>query len=181
LDHQALIVDFDTDQLLGQTLNIAKPKTRLLVSTQKRVMHQYQVKLHHRLQAQNIYQRANKLHAQYKATTTPSQWMDDQAKTLDKYITTCMLIAEATIHSHNTDNFSPKQVEAADMEKFRKLALQANRSNASTPTPPMECIMSRYPTMDTEGLDNTPTIIYNLRQRTTPCIFTGKSQNHSTE
>jgi hypothetical protein len=35
--------------------------------------------------------------------------MDDQAKTLDKYITTCMLIAEATIHSHNTDDFSPKK------------------------------------------------------------------------
>jgi hypothetical protein len=89
--------------------------------------------------------------------------MDDQAKTLDKYITTCMLIAEATIHSHNTYDFSPKKVEAADLEKFWKLALQANRSNTSTPMPPMECIMSRYPTMDTEGLDDTPTIIYNLR------------------
>jgi hypothetical protein len=102
-------VDFDTDQLLGQTLNIAKPKTRLLVSTQKRVMHQYQVELHHRLQAQNIYQQANKLRAQYKATMTPSQWMDDQAETLDKYITTCMLIAEATIHGHNTETSAQKK------------------------------------------------------------------------
>jgi hypothetical protein len=127
-------------------------------------MHQYRVELHHRLQAQNIYQRANKLCAQYKATTTPSQWMDDQTEILDKYITTCMLIAEATIHSHNTDDLSPKKVEAADTEKFWKLALQANRSNASTPTPPMESIMSRHPTMDTEGLDDTPTIIHNLRQ-----------------
>jgi hypothetical protein len=28
----------------------------------------------------------------------------------------------------------------------------------------MEQIMSRYPTMDTAGINNTPTIIYNLRQ-----------------
>jgi hypothetical protein len=161
-DHQALIVDFNTEQLLGQPLNISKPKTRLLVSTRKRAMHQYRFELHHRLQAQNIYQQANKLRAQYKTTTTPSQWMDDQTGILDKYITTCMLIAEATIHSHNMDDFSTKKVEAADMEKFWKLALQANRSNASTPTPPMESIMSRHPTMDTEGLDDTPTIIHNL-------------------
>jgi hypothetical protein len=31
--HQALIVDFDTAQLLGQPLHISKPKTRLLIST----------------------------------------------------------------------------------------------------------------------------------------------------
>jgi hypothetical protein len=155
-------VDFNTEQLLGQILNIAKPKTRLLVSTRKRSIHQYQVELNHRLQAQNIYQRADKLHTQYKTTTTPSQWMDEQAKTLDKYITTCMLIAEATIHSHNMDDFSPKKVEAADIKKFWKLALQANRSNASTPTPPMKHIVTRYPMMDTEGLNDTLTIIDNL-------------------
>jgi hypothetical protein len=45
-DHQALIVDFDMEQLLGQTLNIAKPKTRLLMSTQKRSMPHYRVELH---------------------------------------------------------------------------------------------------------------------------------------
>jgi hypothetical protein len=90
--------------------------------------------------------------------------MGDQAETLDIYRTTCMLIAEATIHSHNTDDFSPKKVEAADMEKFWKLALQANRNNAPTPKPPMKHIMSRYPKMDTAGLDKRPTIIHHLKQ-----------------
>jgi hypothetical protein len=52
-------------------------------------------------------------------------------------------------------------VEAADMEKFWKLVLQANRSNTPTPTPPMEHIMSRYPTMDTAGLDDTPITLSN--------------------
>jgi hypothetical protein len=105
-------VDFNMPQLLGQTLNMAKPKTRLLVSTQKTVMHLYHVELNHRLQAQNIPQQVNKLLTKYKTTTTPSPQMDDQAETLDKYITTLMLIAEGTIHSHNTDDFSPIQVGA---------------------------------------------------------------------
>jgi hypothetical protein len=101
-------VDFNTAQLLGQTLNIAKPKTRLLTSTRKKAMCQYCIKLNHRLQAQNIYQRVNKLHARYKTQTAHTQWMEDQAEILDDYITTCMLIAESTIHSHNLDDFSPK-------------------------------------------------------------------------
>jgi hypothetical protein len=35
-DHRALIVDFDTAQLLGQTLHIVKSKTRLLTATRKK-------------------------------------------------------------------------------------------------------------------------------------------------
>jgi hypothetical protein len=35
-DHRALIVDFDTGKLLGHAIPIAKPKTRLLTSTQKK-------------------------------------------------------------------------------------------------------------------------------------------------
>jgi hypothetical protein len=60
---------------------------------------------------------------------TPTPQMDDQAETLDRYITNCMISAEATIHSHNMEDFSPKKVEATNTEKFWKLALQANRDN----------------------------------------------------
>jgi hypothetical protein len=44
--------------------------------------------------------------------------MEDQVEILAGYITTCMLIAESTIHSHNLEDFSPKRVEAASIEKF---------------------------------------------------------------
>jgi hypothetical protein len=141
-DHWALVVDFDTAQLIGQAIHIAKPKTRLLVSTRKKSMHQYRTELDCRLQAQNIYTRANKLLAKYKSKRAATAWMEEQAEILDKYITDCMLNAEATIHEHNLDDFSPHKVETAMMEKFWKLALQANRSNHVPPTQPMEKIIN---------------------------------------
>jgi hypothetical protein len=100
-------VDFDTPQLLGQAIHVVKPKMRLLVSTRKKAMHQCRVELYTRLQAQSIYSRGNKLLAKYQATTP---WMDEQAKILDKYITNCMLKAEATIHKHNLEDFSPTKL-----------------------------------------------------------------------
>jgi hypothetical protein len=109
LDHRALIVDFDTAQLLGQTLHIAKPKTRLLVLTQKKAMQQYCIELDYRLMIQNIYQRATKLLAKYKKEKEHTPWMENQVEILGNYITTCMLAAEATIHLHNFEYFSPKK------------------------------------------------------------------------
>jgi hypothetical protein len=144
-DHRALIVDFDTAQLLGQTLNIAKPKTRLLTSTQKN---------------QCISTTSNSItgckpktstkestnSTRYKTIIACTQRMEDQAEILNDYITHCMLIAESTIHSHNLDDFSPKKVEAASVENFWKLALQANSNSTLTPTPPMEKIMQNIQT-----------------------------------
>jgi hypothetical protein len=117
-DHQALIVDFNTPQLLGQTIHITKPKTRLLVSTRKKAMHQYQVELDIRLQAQNIYSLATKLLAKYQTTAAMTPWMDEQSETINKYITNCMPKAEATIHEHNLEDFSPYKVEMALTENF---------------------------------------------------------------
>jgi hypothetical protein len=104
-DHMVLIVNLNTAQLLGQTLNVAKPKTRLLTLARKKAMRQYCIELDHRLQAQNIYERVGKLHARYKTKTAYTQKMEDQAEILDDYITNCMLTAESTIHSHNLDDF----------------------------------------------------------------------------
>jgi hypothetical protein len=135
-------VDFDTPQLLAQAIHITKPKTRLLVSTRKKAMHQYRIELDTRLQAQNIYSRANKLLAKYQATTATTPWMDEQAEIMDKYITDCMLKAEATIHEHNLEDFSPHKVEMALTEIFWKLALQANQRNSIPPTQPMKNIIN---------------------------------------
>jgi hypothetical protein len=120
-DHRALVVDFNTAQLIGQAVHITKPKTRLLVSTRKKSMHQYQVELDRRLQAQNIYTRMGKLLEKYQSATATTIWMEQQVETIDQYITDCMLNAEVTIHEHNLDNFSPHKVEMAMMEKIWKL------------------------------------------------------------
>jgi hypothetical protein len=101
-------------------------------------MHQYCVELDTRLQAQSIYSRANKLLAKYQATTATTPWMDKQAEIMDKYITSCMLKAEATIHEHNLEDFSLHKVEMALTEMFWKLAFQANWHNSTPPTQPMK-------------------------------------------
>jgi hypothetical protein len=44
--------------------------------------------------------------------------MEDQVEILDSYITTCMIIVESTIHSHNLEDYSPKNVEAARTDFF---------------------------------------------------------------
>jgi hypothetical protein len=180
-DHQALIVDFDTLQLLRQAIHIAKPKTRLLVSTQKNAMHQYWVELDHRLQAQNIYICTNKLLVKYQSTTATTTWMEEQAETLDKYITNCMLNAEATICRHNLDDFSRHKVEMAMMEKFWKLALQANQSNFTLPTQPIKKIINQYPNMDTTGMEDIPIIIQRLcnsKEKYREAIAKGKQIQH---
>jgi hypothetical protein len=71
-------------------------------------MRQYQIGLNNKLLAQNIYQRAETLIEQYKTKAKTTTWMGDQAKILDKYIMSCMLAAEATIHCHILEDFSPK-------------------------------------------------------------------------
>jgi hypothetical protein len=156
-------VDFDTAQLIGQAIHIAKPKTRLLVSTRKKSMHQYWVELDHRLRTQNIYIHTNKLLAKYQSTTATTTWMEEQAEALDKYITDCMLNAEATIHEHNLNDFSPHKVEMAMMEKFWKLALQANWSNYTIPTQLMKKIINCYPNMVTTGMEEIPINTQQLR------------------
>jgi hypothetical protein len=75
-DHQALIVNFDTGQLLGHATHIAKPRTRLLTSSRKKPIHQYCTALDNKLQAQNVYQQVTKLLAKYSITKPPTQWME---------------------------------------------------------------------------------------------------------
>jgi hypothetical protein len=65
--------------------------------------------LDNKLQAQNVYQQVTKLLAKYATIKLPTQWMEDQTEILDKYITDCMLLAEAMIHQHSLDDFSPKK------------------------------------------------------------------------
>jgi hypothetical protein len=88
-DHRALIIDFDTAQLLGEALHFTKPKTRLLVLMQRKAMRQYHIKLDYRLSAQNVYQRATKLLAKYKKEKEHMPWMENQVEILGNYITTC--------------------------------------------------------------------------------------------
>jgi hypothetical protein len=84
-------------------------------------MHQYCIKLDHKLQAQNIYSRANKLLAKYQTTAAVTTWMDEQAKIINSYLTDCMLKAESTIHKYNLEDFSPHKVEMASTENFGSL------------------------------------------------------------
>jgi hypothetical protein len=90
--------------------------------------------------------------------------MEDQTEILDQYITNCMLSAEATIHRHNLDDFSPKKVEMATLEKFWKLSLHAHRTKSTTPTQPMINIMERFPTIDFSGFNNKTSIIEKLQE-----------------
>jgi hypothetical protein len=90
--------------------------------------------------------------------------MEDQTEILDQYITNCMLSAEATIHCHSLDDFSPKKVEMATLEKFWKLSLHAHRTKSTTPTQPMINIMERFLMTDFSGFDNKTTIIEKLRE-----------------
>jgi hypothetical protein len=108
-DHWALIVDFDTGT--SHSHHEAKNKTPSI--NLEKAMHQYCVKFDYRLQAQNSH--ANKLLTKCQTTAATTPWMDKQANMIDKYITNCMLKAEATIHEHNL--FSPHKVEMALMEK----------------------------------------------------------------
>jgi hypothetical protein len=180
-DHWALIVDFDTPQLLGQALHIAKPKTRLLVSTQKKAMHQYHVELDTRLQAQSIYSRANKLLAKYQATTATTPWMDKQAETMDKYITDCMLKAEATIHKHNLEDFSPHKVEMAFDRKILEACFTGQLAQLHTTNSANEKIINWYPNMDTTGMGDKNTIIQRLhdsKEKYKEAIARGKEIRH---
>jgi hypothetical protein len=55
-----------------------------------------------------------------------------------------------------------KKVEAANMEKFWKLALQANKDNRPAPTTPMEKIIANYPNMETSRMHDKPAILDQL-------------------
>jgi hypothetical protein len=76
--------------------------------------------------------------AKYQSTTATTTWLEEQAETLDKYITDCMLNAEATIHKHNLEDFSPHKVNLEDfsphkvkmamMEKFWKQVSEGLRA-----------------------------------------------------
>jgi hypothetical protein len=68
-----------------------------------------------------------------------------------------------------------------NMEKFWKLALQANMNNTLTPTPTMEKIMASYPKMDTAGIDEPSTIIdkpWQSKETYRDAITKGKELRH---
>jgi hypothetical protein len=152
-DHRALIVDFNTDKLLGKTMNIAKNKTRKLKSHSRKASSQYRNELYQMLTEQNIFSRVNNVVRIYENSKIISKCMDWKAEQLDKYITSCMVKAEEMIKSYNTEDFSPEKAKRADIEKFWKLAEQAYRKNENTPTPPMETIVQRYPNETFENME----------------------------
>jgi hypothetical protein len=144
-------------------------------------MQQYCIKLDLRLTAQNTYQRATKLLAVYKEQKEHALRMENQAEILDNYITMCMLTAEATIHCHNFKDFSPKKVELANMEKFWKLALQADKDNRAAPTTPMAKIITNYPNMETSRMHDRPVILEQLcscKENYRQAIAKGKELQH---
>jgi hypothetical protein len=77
--------------------------------------------------------------------------------------------------------FQSKKVEAANMEKFWKLALQANKDNKPVPTTPMEITITNYPNMDTSGMHDKPAILEELRackENYKQAIAKGKELQH---
>jgi hypothetical protein len=144
-DHRALIVDFNTEKLLGQTLNIAKNKSRVLQSNNRQSSRHYRNELHHMLSEQNIFERVDAIVRVYEKFNILSKRSDHQAEVIDKYISDCMIKAESSIRTYNNDDFSPEKVKRADMEKFWKMAKQANRKMESIPTLPMTELILKYP------------------------------------
>jgi hypothetical protein len=144
-DHRGLIVDFDTEKLLGQTSNIAKHKTRVLKSISRKVSSQYRRNLNDMLNQQNIFKRVDSIIYIHEKHGVISKRGHQQAEVIDQYITTCMVRSENLIKVYDTEDFSPLKVKRADMEKFWKMAEQAERKHETTPTPAMSNIMTKYP------------------------------------
>jgi hypothetical protein len=144
-DHRGLIVDFDTEKLLGQTSNIAKHKTRVLKSISRKVSSQYRRNLHDMLNQQNIFNRVDSIIYIHEKHGVISKRGHQQAEAIDLYITTCMVKSENSIKVYDTEDFSPLKVKRVDMEKFWKMAEQAERKHETTPTPAMSNIMTKYP------------------------------------
>jgi hypothetical protein len=115
--HRGLIVDFDTEKLLGQTANIAKHKSRVLKSISQKVSGQYRGKLHSMLNQQNIFNRVDSIIRIYKKHGVISKCGHQQAELIDQYITTCMVKLENSIKIYDTEDFSPVKVKREDMEK----------------------------------------------------------------
>jgi hypothetical protein len=68
-------------------------------------------------------------------TTNQTAWVDTQAKTLDEYITNCMLAAEATIHRHNLEDFSPKKLNSNDGKILETCPTGQPNKHTETNTP----------------------------------------------
>jgi hypothetical protein len=162
-DHRALIVDFNTDKLLGKTMNIAKNKTHILSSQNRKSSHQYRNELHNMLTEQNVFGRVDKVVRIFENSRIISKRMEWRAEQLDNYITNCMLKAENLIQTYTTEDFSPEKVKRADIEKFWKMAEQALRKNETTPTPPMITIINKYPDEIFNNMDEKEIIYEQLK------------------
>jgi hypothetical protein len=170
-DHRALIVDFDTEAMLGSSLSsIAKNSTRILKSYSKKASRNYRNELDNRLAKQNIYERVEKLSRKYERKKGFDEKMHRDAETIDQYITKCMLKCERMINTAQGDNFSPRKKKAADTAKFWALALSALNHQLTTPTPPMKIIMERHPEIDFSQYDDEEII----RDRIKSCIETSR-------
>jgi hypothetical protein len=92
-------------------------------------IHQYHTALDNKLQAQNVYQQVTKLLAKYTTIKPPTQWMEDQTEILDKYITDCILSAEATIHQASLDNSAPKKWKWQQLRNSGNYPYMPTRTN----------------------------------------------------
>jgi hypothetical protein len=163
-DHRGLIVDFNTDKLLGKTSNIAKHKTRVLKSISRKGSGQYREVLHKSLLDQNIFGRVESLIRIHEKHGVMSKRGHHEAEQIDKYITDCMIKAENSIKVYLTEDFSPQKVKRADLEKFWKMAQQAVRKAEQTPTPPMSNIMNKYPEEEFTNLEENDHINERLKE-----------------
>jgi hypothetical protein len=163
-DHLGLIVDLNTEKLLGVTANISKNKSRILKSTTRKASGQFRSKLYNMLSRQNVFDCADSVINIYEKHGVISKRGHIIADQLNQYITSCMIKSENTIKVYSTEDFSPEKVKRADLERFWKLAEQAVRKDEQLPTPPMATIMAKYPEENYESMDDIHHIIEQLKE-----------------
>jgi hypothetical protein len=148
-DHRALIVDFDTEAMLGGNVpHISKNSTRILKSYSKKASRNYRNELDNKLEVQNVYKRVETIIRKYKRNMRFEKKMHKEAEHIDRYITKCMLKCKRMSNTATGEDFSPAKLKAADISKFWALALSAFKKQVHTPTPPMVSIMEKYPDED---------------------------------
>jgi hypothetical protein len=163
-DHRGLIVDFNTDKLLGVTSHISKHKARVLKSMSRKASGHYRTTLHAMLVQQNIFDRADSLIRIYERRGKISKRGHIIAEQIDQYITFCMIKSENSIKVYATEDFSPEKAKRADLERFWIMAEQAVRKGEESPTPPMTTIMDRYPQENYESMDNNGHVAERLKE-----------------
>lgn len=163
-DQRGLIVDFNTEQLLGHTANISKHKTRVLKSFQRKSSIKYRQRLYDLLLQQNIFGRVTTIIRSICGTQTVTAKAERKAEAIDQYITDCMIKAESEIKVYNDDDFSPEKVKRSELEKLWKMASRAIRTGEPIPTPPMSKIMTKYPHEDYTELNDQQGIRIRLKE-----------------